>query len=476
MRTIITSTIIAAALFAFTGCEKYLDNTKLPAGTIAGTDAYVSDNSVSAIVTGNFLSLTGSGVFSGATGSNIPYLTGLYTDELMPIATSNTTSLAFYANSITSANTSHWSNIYAKIFAVNATIEGIRSTSAVLYNKNQWLGESLFLRAFLYFYLVNLYGDAPLVLTTDYRTNGSMPRTPVNLVYAQIVQDLKDAEAMLSTGYRDGYGTATTHRVRPNKGAATAFLAKVYLYMKEWENAEIAATAVLTDPAYKLSPLSEVFLANNGINKETIWAIANKNDEKAFEYGFYNNAMPPVITNAPSSYLVLVAFNNTMLDAFETNDGRFSTWVRSTEYTGVTPAVTYHFPNKFRSNAAGAERAIFLRKAELFLIRAEARAQQSNIGGAQADLDSVRIRAGLLPTTAATQPGLLTAILKERKVELFTEFANRFFDLKRSGTIDAVMAAAAPLKDATWNSDKQLFPIPENDLLLNPSLTPNPGY
>src|SRR5689334_46200 len=90
----------AAAIMAFTllagsGCEKYLQNTDLPAGTIAGDDAFVSDNSVSAIVTGNFLSISGSGPFTGAA-----YYTGLYTDELKSIATSNKTAIAFYTNAL----------------------------------------------------------------------------------------------------------------------------------------------------------------------------------------------------------------------------------------------------------------------------------------------------------------------------------------------------------------------------------------
>src|ERR1044072_338959 len=93
--------IMAFTLFTGSGCEKYLQNTDLPAGTIAGEDAFVSDNSVSAIVIGNLLSLPGSGAFAGATGSNTAFLTGLYTDELKSIATSNKTAIAFYTNALT---------------------------------------------------------------------------------------------------------------------------------------------------------------------------------------------------------------------------------------------------------------------------------------------------------------------------------------------------------------------------------------
>lgn len=472
----------ATAIMAFTlltgsGCEKYLQNTDLPAGTIAGKEAFVSDNSVSAIVTGNFLSLCGSGAFSGGPAANVGYLTGLYTDELKPIATSNTTSIAFYTNYITSENTSHWTNLYSKIYAVNAAIEGIESTPAILYNKDQWLGESYFTRALLYFTLVNLYGDAPLALTTNYQVNGALARAPQTEVYQQIIKDLKQAQALLSADYKDGYGTITTTRVRPNKAVATALLAKAYLYAKDWPNAETEATAILTNPAYKLSTLTQTFIADNGSNKETIWAIANENDKRVYEYSFYNGGMPATVSKDPAAtYIVLVAMSDTLAKSFEPGDGRFTNWVRSTLYTGVTPNVTYYFPNKYKSSAVGAERSVYLRMAEMFLIRAEARTQRNNFTGAASDIDSIRLRAGLPVTTANTQPTLLAAIARERQVELFTEFSNRFFDMKRTEVIDGVMANISPMKGGTWSHYKQVFPIPINDLTLNPKLDPNPGY
>lgn len=472
----------AAAMMAITlvmgsGCEKYLQNTELPAGTIAGDDAFVSDNSVSAIVTGNFLSLSGAGAFSNATGANTAFLTGLYTDELKSIATSNTTAVAFYKNAINNDQSTYWTDLYNKIYAVNAAIEGIESTPAVLYNKSQWLGESYFTRALCYFTLVNFYGDAPLALTTNYQVNSTLARSPQADVYQQMVKDLKQAQALLSADYKDGYGTITTARVRPNKAVATALLAKVYLYMKDWSNAEAEATTILTNPVFRLSGLAQTFIADNGSNKETIWAIANENDKRVNEYGFYNNGMPATTSKDPAvGYVVLAAISDTLAKSFEPGDGRFTNWVRSTLYTGVTPNITYYFPNKYKSSAVGGERSVYLRMAEMFLIRAEARAQRSNFSGAASDIDSIRLRAGLPVTTANTLPTLLAAIAQERKVELFTEFSHRFYDMKRTEVIDGVMANIAPMKGGTWSHFKQLFPLPVNDLRLNPKLDPNPGY
>jgi hypothetical protein len=121
-----------------------------------------------------------------------------------------------------------------------------------------------------------------------------------------------------------------------------------------------------------------------------------------------------------------------------------------------------------------------LRLGEQYLIRAEARAQQGKVtgaGSAEEDLDAIRTRAGLSPTTASTQAQMLDAILQERRVELFAEWGHRWLDLKRTNTIDQVMSVVAPSKGGVWESYKALYPIPFNELLLNPKLKPqNPGY
>jgi hypothetical protein len=458
-------------------CEKYLENTQLPSGTIAGTDAFVSDNSVSAIVTGSYINLNNSGPFTGSSSANLAYAIGLYTDELKTISTAPFAE-AFYKNAITSDRVGYWTDLYSKLYVINSTIEGIQNTTATLYYKNQWLGECNFLRAFLYYYLVNLYGDVPLALSSDYTVNNKLSRAPQSQVYQQMITDLKSAQTLLSADYKDGFGTTTTNRVRPNQAVATALLSKVYMYTAQWDSAEAQATAVISNSAYQLISPDQVFLANS---KETIWALATVSDVKVFEYGFYNNGMPAELTppkDPATAYIVLVALNSPLLNSFEPNDTRYTNWVRSTTVTATatSPAVTYYFPDKYKSATNGVEKEIIFRLADMYLTRAEARARQNNISGAQSDLDAIRTRAGLPGTTASTQDELLTAISKERQVELFIECGNRFFDLKRSGTIDDVMNVVAPLKGTSWSHYMQLMPIPPGDIILNPNLTPNPGY
>ena len=109
----------------------------------------------------------------------------------------------------------------------------------------------------------------------------------------------------------------------------------------------------------------------------------------------------------------------------------------------------------------------------MYLIRAEVRAHLNNLLGANTDLNTIRNRAGLPDTNTNNPEVLLNDILKERRVELFTEVGHRFFDLKRTGKTGEKLSALKP----NWSDSDLLLPIPEKELLLNNSLQPqNPGY
>jgi hypothetical protein len=115
------------------------------------------------------------------------------------------------------------------------------------------------------------------------------------------------------------------------------------------------------------------------------------------------------------------------------------------------------------------------RLAEQFLIRAEARAHLDKITGAnsaKADLNMIRDRAGLPPTVASTKEEMLAAILQERRMELFVEWGHRWFDLKRTGKASEVLSVLKP----RWDPTDVLYPIPYNELQLNPNMMQNAGY
>jgi len=194
-------------------------------------------------------------------------------------------------------------------------------------------------------------------------------------------------------------------------------------------------------------------------SSEAIWQLWNAN-------GFTPlNSVP--FSGKPSNQL-----SPTLLAAFEPTDQRLVSWTKSTVVSGTTYYYAYKYKQRTVTTGINAEYAMYLRLADVYLIRAEARAQQNNVSGAQADLDLIRARAGLPGTTANDRASLLTAILHERQIEFFNECGHRFFDLKRAGQINTVMATLKPL----WKSTASLFPIPQTERFNDPNLSQNPGY
>jgi hypothetical protein len=119
------------------------------------------------------------------------------------------------------------------------------------------------------------------------------------------------------------------------------------------------------------------------------------------------------------------------------------------------------------------EHYIVLRLAEQHLIRGEARAMQNKLIESKQDLNIIRNRAGLTNSTASSKEDILAAIARERKVELFSEWGNRWYDLKRTGKANSVLST---IKPQTWQATDTLYPIPQSQINLNSALSQNPGY
>lgn len=483
------SKLIAALITGFvlvegTGCKKAVD-VGAPINKVSSVTVFTTDATAESAIAGIFGSMAAGGRMANGSGS-LSVQQGQAADELV----SYSTSPSFYTNGLVSANSYYWTEIYQELFQINTAITALNSNNANTLTpaiRNQLLGEMKFARAFIYFNAVNLYGDVPMPLTADYVTNGKLSRTPQQQVYVQVIQDFKDAQPLLTdNSYLDGTGVASTDRVHPNKQAVMAMLARVYLYQKDWANAQAMATAVISASSYKLEAISSVFLKTS---QEAIWQLFPG------AVGFNNaDAQYLIINKAPSNTSGQLSLNSNLLNAFEPGDGRLANWVGS--YTvpavGTLPATTYQFAYKYKNNGNSAanpvtEYPIMLRLAEQYLIRAEAYIQTGQIAPGIADLNTLRTRARMaatatipnpLPPLAGTlsQSDAMNAVLHERQVELFTEGGHRWFDLRRTGRIDAVMNVVTPQKGGTWSSYKQLIPIPASEIILNPNLVQNPGY
>jgi hypothetical protein len=313
-------------------------------------------------------------------------------------------------------------------------------------------------RAFLYFNLVNLYGDVPLVTTTDYHKNEVLSRSSSEKVYASIISDLTEAQSLLRPGY------PSDNHMRPNLFTASSLLAKVFLFQGKWDLAEKWASEVINSGLYSLEPdLNEVFL---NTSKEAIWKLSPVISGFETWEGFY---FVPVSSSVMPRY----ALTNNLLSAFETTDNRKINWLNS----NTVNSIQYFYPYKYKLGYDGLsepqENFVVFRLAELYLIRAEARAKQNNIAGALDDLNKIRSRAGLNDFTPIDQTALLTAIVHERQVELFCEWGNRWLDLKRLGLAGPVLSI---VKGPIWQNTDALYPIPQTEISKNQSLIQNPGY
>lgn len=462
MRNLSTSTIsprISLFLFGWillTGSCKKAVTVDLPGDYLVSGAVFNSDRSAQSAMAGIYSQLMQTNLQFG--NNAITVFGGLLSDELHTNVTGAIEE--FYTNSVGISNSvvqsNFWSVAYKSIYQTNALLEGLAASTGVSNPvKQQLSGEARFLRAYFYSYLVRLFGDVPLITGTDYRVNAVKERTPTADIYAQIKEDLQVALTDLPAAY------PATGRSRPNRWTAAALLARVSLFMNDPTTAAQQAGAVIQSGVYSLSPsTANVFLATSN---ETLWQLVpvqpnyNTWDGNLF---ISNSGIIPSYTVSPG-----------LLAAFENGDQRKTQWLKNTTVNSVV--YSHPFKYKVKTSATVTENQVMLRLAEVYLIRAEARLLLGDLTGARDDLNLVRSRAGLGASPAMTSPAIATAIWQERRVELFAEWGHRWFDLQRSGQIDAVMSAAKP---GLWQPTDALCPIPQSEILRNVNLTQNPGY
>jgi hypothetical protein len=342
-----------------------------------------------------------------------------------------------------------WAAMYDGINVANNVIAKIPGMSDMTTEeKNKALGELYFLRALNHFNLLNYFGAIPIKTEPTIGVGQlNAGRNPVNEVYTQIIDDLKFAEQNLSE--------SITSKIRASKFAATALLARVYLYNGEYESAWEKANYVITSGSYTLPGNFANVFGSDG-SAETIFEIdfTDVDRNRIAEYNF------PKTLNGRRE----VAPSESIISAFETGDNRKPV---SIAYDG-----TNAYANKYNDLNKGADNVIVLRLAEMYLIRAEAEANKTtpNTDAVAADIDVIRSRANLLPTSAVTVNELLHAIEQERRVEFAFE-GHRWFDLVRTKRATEVLPTVT-------NLNKTLFPIPLSEIQTNnsPEMIQNTGY
>lgn len=436
-------------LMVLPSCEKFVD-TNLPSDRLPADIALNSDKSLVAALSGAYASI------QNISASTVR-LTNLFSDEML---ISNAAGSDLQAQENTYDETVDYQffpNFYKAIYNTNLIIEFLEKPNAISPAVAvQVKGECKFLRAYCYYRLAGFYGNPPLVLTSDVTISNTVGNTPSAQIYEAIVQDLREAKNLLPVNY------PSADRVRANKYAVSALLARVYLLQHDWINAELEATAVIDATAVYNMPidLNEVFIKDS---PETIWQLWRLEGNTAFATSF----IPTSTAN------IFYQLRPGLVNAFDPADKRKTNWMKA----GTGAASTTYYPYKYKqrgtTTGTATEYEVMFRLAEQYLIRAEARAQQAGkLGDGLADLNIVHQRSNTMALASADQDDLLLKIENERRLELMTEEGLRWLDLNRTGRTAFWLSPIKP----TFTAKSVLVPYSTTILLANPNLKQNPDY
>ncbi len=351
-----------------------------------------------------------------------------------------------------------WGSIYGTAYIANFILERLPTVPGVpARQRAELLATAHFIRGYVYFIGAHTYGGMPIVTGTNIEENRRAARATKEEVLAFVLEEYTQALNQLpATPSNPGFAS---------QGAVQAALARYYLYEKQWAQAEQFASQLIANTGkYTLEP-SYPELVNKDFSTESILEIGYTvtNDP-----GTLNELFQARREIIPSNQAVLALYSSESGErgasiSFNAGDlgGRDNGW-----------QVEKYDPKDTDNN-----NIILFRLGEMYLIRAEARAQQSRLvgaGGALEDINALRSRAKApLVTNVSSQAAALRLIEQERLYELAYE-GHRWYDLVRTGRAAEVLSAFSP----NWEERYNQWPIPQSEIQRNPSLKDqqNPGY
>lgn len=499
-KNICTSLLIMAGV-SFSSCGKFLEEE--PKSFLAPENYYKTAEDA-------FIALTGAYDALGSGGETfiarrLHYLTWYASDEALSPTLAAQKPLDEFSYVADNDDVSRvWNSMYAAINTANIVIDRVAKISMDENLKTQYLAEAHFLRALSYFYGVRLWGELPLVAKEVTAVSEvDIAKSPVSDVYDLIVSDLEFAGTHLAPANQNG-------RVR--KGAAKALLAKVYLTRAssvaaktdDYQKCADMCNEVLAIPEHTLlNDFEKAIGAEDEFNKESLFEwqgdrVLTTSSELCILGSFSLPrgmfVIPGQAASDGGSLVSEVAYFNrypaddyrkecTFYTSGPDKNGNPITWQQL--------AVPYPSPAKkyINKNAATRDAAAFsgnfviLRLADVYLMRAEALNEVSAAPttDAYAMINAIRGRArkrnGGTPSATPADLGGLTketfrdAVLNERVLELGFE-GHRWFDLVRTKRLVATIKALHP--EYPVAEKHLLFPIPANEIKLNPKIEQNP--
>ena len=457
--------LIAVVMFGFVACEKNVIID--PPTSLDASTGFKTRQDVEAAINGCYSSIQSANYM----GIRYNIFADLSADNLTHVGTFP--SFSQIANRIVPPDNAElvnmWQNVYSGVNRMNNVITSAPKVDDKAFDANAAVAEARALRAFQHFNLLRFFGGGETgfgkaggvgipIASTVVATAGDaivIPRASEAEVWTAIVDDLDFASKNIPATTNK---SASTGRI--GRWGAFALKSRAHLYRGDWALAEATADSVITKGGYSLlkgADFGNLYLSKN--SSEAIWELQFDPTNTAQVAFFYYTTARGGRNEVSSS--------NSLRDAHEAGDLRKGINFTAKDTAVVTSTVPTSKTIKF-TRVDGTDNQILIRLAEMYLIRAEARAQQNNFTGAIADINLIRNRAGLANTTAATQAELILAIEKERRVELAHE-GHRWFDLRRYNRLTTLPSFT--------QSFRALWPIPQREITNGGGkIVQNTGY
>ncbi|MEO8110898.1 MAG: RagB/SusD family nutrient uptake outer membrane protein [Ginsengibacter sp.] len=452
--------LVSVFLIAISSCNKKLDLA--PTDSIDVTKAFTS---VTDLEKGLL------GVYSANDQTNKIYIASLLSDETK-ISNENRGqgqfTFKFQYSSSEGEHNADFAQYYVmidRLHKVLAAFDGVTATTPADVTKKAKIGAELIaLRGIAYYELLirfmppgydaNALGVA-IVLNSDLTAKPA--RNTVGEVIAQIETDLAAARADANIP------DAPTDVLRISKAAIAAYQARVALLKRDWNSAVTFATAAITLSGKSLATgASFVDYWQDGNESETIWK-------------YRNQSMPQLLWRDTNGDVFFEPSDKLKSQYDTDNDLRFPTYFSS---NGSDTSIVFKYPGSALGPTINDQKII--RIAEMYLIRAEANAENNMLAAAAADVNAVRAARiiGYTNVAFSSSTEAIDAVLNERFKELCYE-GFRFFDLKRRGL--PVNRFASDVQSTNWqnlpaNDYHFTLPIPQDEILANPNAVQNPGY
>jgi hypothetical protein len=376
-----------------------------------------------------------------------------------------------------------WAQYYEMSGAATNVIENTRlmKTGIDESSRKRIIAEAKFIRAYAYFDIVRIWGDAPLMIElippiTSENLEELYPklypaRTGADVIYARIIQDLEEAIPDLESKSRGAF--------RATKGAANGLLAKVLATRGEKPGRDYAKVVTLCDEVisdgYQLAA-----------NYDDLWNPANKYTAESIFEVYYDATSPNwaywVLFSEEDGSITWRRYctpTHDFIAKFESDDKRFASTVvyKEVPYDTHFPSDHYPIANKIRQKDS---EIILMRLADILLLKAEALVEQNKTTEAMNIVNTIRTRAGLQGlSTGLTQADARLAVERERLLELALE-GHRWFDLLRNDRMIEVMSQHrdknGKLLFTNLQDYQKLWPVPQTEKDSNPNLTQNAGY